>query len=445
MGTINNFGNILLPANSNTINVQTLLTSVEEANAIPMDLLEQQQNTLQTQSSTLTSIEGDISALATAVSALSNTNGSINSLTATSSDSNLVTATADPTATPGTHTIVVNSLATTASYYTDPVDPSTPLAAGSFQVAVGSNAPVTVTVDNTDNTLSGLAAAINKQNVGVTASVINDANGSRLALVSNTSGSTGNITISNNSTGLNFHSAVSGANASLTVDGVPISSASNTVSTVIPGVTLNLVGADSGVTVGLTLSPDANQATSAINQFVSAWNKVIQDLNGQFDVSSNGTGGGPLEADNTLRSVQDQLLSSITASVAGNNGFVNLATIGVNMNQDGTLSVDSGVLSNALSNDFSSVQNLLQGAGGVATFLSTTLNQITDPTQGSISLDLQGMSQQNQDLTQQISNMQTQLTTQDQLLVAEYTQMQNTLDEMPMLQSQITQQLGSLG
>jgi len=445
MGTINNFGNILLPANSNTINVQTLLTSVEEANAIPMDLLEQQQNTLQTQSSTLTSIEGDINALATAVSALSNTNGSINSLTATSSDSNLVTATADPTATPGTHTIVVNSLATTASYYTDPVDPSTPLAAGSFQVAVGSNAPVTVTVDNTDNTLSGLAAAINKQNVGVTASVINDANGSRLALVSNTSGSTGNITISNNSTGLNFHSAVSGANASLTVDGVPISSASNTVSTVIPGVTLNLVGADSGVTVGLTLSPDANQATSAINQFVSAWNKVIQDLNGQFDVSSNGTGGGPLEADNTLRSVQDQLLSSITASVAGNNGFVNLATIGVNMNQDGTLSVDSGVLSNALSNDFSSVQNLLQGAGGVATFLSTTLNQITDPTQGSISLDLQGMSQQNQDLTQQISNMQTQLTTQDQLLVAEYTQMQNTLDEMPMLQSQITQQLGSLG
>lgn len=445
MGTINNFGNILLPANSNTINVQTLLTSVEEANAIPMDLLQQKQNALQTQSSTLTSIEGDIDALGTAVSALSNTSGSINSLTATSSDSNLVTATADPTAIPSSHTIVVNSLATTASYYTDPVDPSTALGAGSFQIAVGSNAPVTVTVDNTDNTLSGLAAAINKQSVGVTASVINDANGSRLALVSNTSGSTGNITISNNTTSLNFHSAVTGANASLTVDGVPISSASNTVSTVIPGVTLSLVGANSGVTVGLTLSPDANQATGAINQFVSSWNKVIQDLNGQFDVSSNGTGGGPLEADNTLRSVQDQLLSAITASVAGNNGFVNLATIGVNMNQDGTLSVDSGVLSNALNNNFSSVQSLLQGAGGVATYLSTTLNQITDPTQGSISLDLQGMSQQNQDLTQQISNIQTQLMTQDQLLVAEYTQMQNTLDEMPMLQTQITQQLGSLG
>lgn len=444
MGTINNFGNVLLPAGSNTIDVQTLLTSVEQANAIPLDLLEQQQSTLQTQSSTLTSIESDISALSTAVSALSNTSGSINSLTATSSDSNLVTATADPTAASGTHTIVVNSLATTASYYTDPVDPSAAIGAGSFQIAVGNNAPVTVTVDNTDNTLSTLAAAINGQNIGVTASVISDANGSRLALVSNTSGVAGNITVSNNTTSLNFNSAVTGANASLTVDGVPISSASNTVSTVIPGVTLNLVGADPETTVSLTLSPDANQATTAINQFVSAWNKVIQDLNGQFNVASDGSGGGPLEADNTLRAVQDQLLSAITTSITGNNGFINLASIGVNMNTDGTLSVDSGALSNALNNDFGSVQTLLQGTSGVATFLASTLNQITDPTQGSITLDLQGMSQQNQDLTQQINAMQAQLTSQDQLLVAQYAQMQNTLDEMPMLQSQITQQLAAL-
>jgi flagellar hook-associated protein 2 len=446
MGTINNIGNVLLPAGSSTIDVQSLLTSVEQANAIPMQLLQQQQSTLQTQSSTLTSIENDINALSTAVSALSNTSGSINSLTATSSDSNLVTATADPTAATGTHTIVVNSLATTSSYYTNPVaSSSTPITTGSFQITVGSNPAATVTVDNTDNTLSGLAAAINGQNLGVTASVVTDANGARLAIVSNTTGSAGNITIANNTTSLKFNSAVTGTNASLTVDGVPINSASNTISSVIPGVTLNLVGADAGTTVSLSLSPDASQATSAVNSFVSAWNTVVQDLNSQFNVASDGTGGGPLEADNTLRGIQNQLLSAITTSVAGNNGLVNLASIGVNMNTDGTLTVDSGVLSNAVSNNFSSVQSLLQGTGGVATILSSTLNQITDPTQGSITLDLQGMSQQNQDLTNQINTMQTQLASQDQLLVAEYAQMQNTLDQMPMLQSQITQQLGSLG
>jgi flagellar hook-associated protein 2 len=263
--------------------------------------------------------------------------------------------------------------------------------------------------------------------------------------VSSTTGTAGNITIANNTTNLNFNSAVTGANASLTVDGVPINSASNTISSVIPGVTLNLLGAAPGTTVSLTLSPDASQATTAVNSFVSAWNTVVKDLNSQFNVASDGTGGGPLEADSTLRGIQDQLLSAVTTSITGNNGLVNLASIGVNMNTDGTLTVDSGVLTNAISNNFTSVQSLLQGTGGVATILSSALTQITDPSQGSIALDLQGMTTENQDLTNQISAMQTQLASQDQLLVAEYAQMQNTLDEMPELQSQITQQLGSLG
>jgi flagellar hook-associated protein 2 len=445
MGTINNYGNVLLPAGSNTIDVQSLLDSAMAAAEIPMQLLQQQQSTLQTQSSALQSIEGDITSLQTAVSDLSNTSGSVNSLTATSSDSNVLSASADPTATSGTHAIVVNSLATTSSYYTDAVaSSSTAIANGSFQIAVGGAEATTVTVNGSNDTLSGLAAAINGQNIGVTASVITDANGARLALVSNTSGSAGNIIVSNNTTGLTFNQAAAGANASLTVDGVPISSTSNTISSVIPGVTINLAGAAPTTTVSLTVAPDANTATTAINSFVSAWNKVVQDLNSQFNVASDGSGGGPLEADDTLRGVQSQLLSAVTTSISGNNGLVNLASIGVNMNDDGTLSVDSGVLSNALNNNFSNVQALLQGTGGVATFLSSTLNEITDPTQGSITLDLQGMSQSNQDLTQQINTMQAQLLTQQQNLTSQYAQMETTLQEMPLLQQQVTQQLTAL-
>ncbi len=445
MGTINNYGNVLLPAGSNTIDVQSLLDSAMAAAEIPMQLLQQQQSTLQTQSSALQSIEGDITSLQTAVSDLSNTGGSVNSLTATSSDSNVLSASADPTATTGTHAIVVNSLATTSSYYTDAVaSSSTAIANGSFQIAVGGGQAATVTVDGSNDTLSGLAAAINGQNLGVTASVITDANGARLALVSNTSGSAGNIVVSNDTTGLTFNQAAAGANASLTVDGVPISSTSNTISSVIPGVTINLAGAAPAETVSLTVAPDANTATTAINSFVSAWNKVVQDLNSQFNVASDGSGGGPLEADDTLRGVQSQLLSAVTTSISGNNGLVNLASIGVNMNDDGTLSVDSGVLSNALNNNFGNVQTLLQGTGGVATFLSSTLNEITDPTQGSITLDLQGMSQSNQDLTQQINTMQAQLLTQQQNLTSQYAQMETTLQEMPLLQQQVTQQLTAL-
>jgi len=444
MGTVNNFGNVLLPAGSNTIDVQTLLNSAIQAASMPMQMLQQRRANVQTQSSALQSIQTDINALGTAVSALSDNNGAMNSFTATSSDSKVLSATADPTASAGTHLIVVSSLATTSSYYTNPVaSPTTTIATGTFQIAVGSNPAATVTIDNTNNTLSGLAAAINGQNLGVTASVITDANGSRLALVSNTSGAAGSITVSGNTTGLTFNQAATGANASLTVDGVPISSSSNTISSVIPGVTLNLNGASPNETVALTLSPDVNQATSAINTFVSAWNKVMGDLNSEFDVTSTG-GGGPLEADNTLRAIQNQLLSGITYAISGNNGIVNLASIGVNMNDDGTLAVDSGKLSNVLNNNFGAVHSLLQGTAGFATMMSTTLTQITDPAQGLITVDLQGMSQENQDLTQQINTMQAQLKTKEQLLTQQYAQMETVLQEMPGMQNQLNQQLTAL-
>jgi flagellar hook-associated protein 2 len=445
MGSINNFGNVLLPAGSNTIDVQSLLSSAIAATQAPLTLLQQQQTTVQTQSAAMQSIGNDVTALTTAAQALTDSTGAINALAATSSNTNVLSASADATAQAGTHSIVVNSLATTASDYTNAVaSATTALATGSFQIAVGSAAPATVTVDGTDNTLNGLAAAINGRKLGVTASVITDANGARLALVSNTAGSSGTLTISNNTAGLTFNQAAAGANASLTVDGVPVSSTSNTVLGVIPGVTLNLAGAAPGTTVNLTLTPDVSQASSVVNQFVSAWNKVIGDINAQFNVSANGTGGGALEADNNLRDIQNQLLSSVTYSIAGNNGLVNLSSIGINMNTDGTLSLDAGTLSNALSGNFAAVQNLLQGTSGVGSFVANTLNQISDPTQGSIALDLQGMSQTNTDLTQQINAMQTLISSQTQALTQEYAQMQTTLDEMPQLQQQMTEQLAGL-
>jgi flagellar hook-associated protein 2 len=445
MGTINNFGNVLLPAGSNTIDVQSLLNTALAALDAPMTQLQEQQATVQAQSASLQSIENDISTLATAVTSLGDSSGGVSALQANSSDSSVLTASADSTAATQNHSITVNSLATTSTYYTAPVaTSSTAIATGSFTLAIGSNAPVTVTVDNTNNTLDGLASSINGQNLGVTASVVNDASGARLTIVSNTTGASGDITIANNTTGLSFTKAVTGSNASLVVDGIPISSTSNTISGAIPGVTLNLTSASPGTTVGLSVTPNTSQAESAVNTFVTAWNAVVQDFNTQFAVASDGSGAQPLEADQTLRNAQQQLLSAITYSIGGNGGFVNLASIGLNMNDDGTITTDTTALSNAISNNFSSVQSLLQGASGFASNMTTVLNQLTDPTQGAITLDLQGMSQTNQDLTSQISSMQATLQTQEQNLTNQYDQMQVALQELPMTQSQLTQQLGAL-
>jgi flagellar hook-associated protein 2 len=304
---------------------------------------------------------------------------------------------------------------------------------------------VTITVNSTDNTLSQLAATINSQNAGVTASVIQDANGYRLALVSNTSGAPGQITVSANTTGLNFNTGVTAENASLEVDGVPISSASNTVSNVIPGVTLNLGSASPNTQVALSVNPDTTQITSAINTFVSAYNTVIGDINSQFNVAADGSGGGPLEADNTLRDVQSQLLGAISYSISGNNGIVNLASLGINMNNDGTLTVDDSTLDTALQSNFSAVQNFLQNATtGFAQNLSTALSNVNAPGTGLLSIDAQSITNTSQDLTSQISDLQASLAVQQQSLTDVYSQVNATLQELPLLENQISSQISGI-
>jgi len=310
---------------------------------------------------------------------------------------------------------------------------------------VGSNTPVTVTVGSANNTLSALAASINSQNAGVSASVIQDANGYRLALVSSATGTPGDVTISGNTTSLTFTKAVTGTNASLVVDGIPISSASNTVSNVINGVTLNLGSPSTGTPVTLNVGPDTTQITGAINSLVSAYNTVVGEINTQFTVASDGSGGGPLEADNTLRDVQSQILGAISYSVSGNNGIVNLASLGVNLNNDGTLSVDSGALASALSSNYSAVQNFLQNATtGFAQNLSNVLSNVNSPATGLLSIDAQSITSTSQGITSQLSDLQASLAVQQANLTKVYAQVNTTLQELPALQSQISQQLAGI-
>ena len=162
--------------------------------------------------------------------------GDFGGLSVSSSNNDVVSAIAADGTETGTHTITVSNLATTSAEYSAAFSAATTtLASGSFGLKVGTNNAVNIPVDSTDgtNTLSGLVSYINNQNLGVTASVITDNSGTRLALESQTSGAAGEITISNDTTGTNgggmgFADAVDGKDASLTVDGIPIDSASNT-------------------------------------------------------------------------------------------------------------------------------------------------------------------------------------------------------------------------
>jgi len=431
-----------LGSSSSGINVTSAVDSAISALSIPELEWEQEQVTLQSNTAGINQIQTDVNSLQTALQALGNPAGAIASMTATSSDSSVVSASAAPGTAAGSHVIVVKNVATTASWYSDSVaTSSTALGAGSFTLQVGTGTATTIPIGNGTDTLDQLASYINTQNLGVTASVINDSSGSRLAIVSNSSGSANGITISAAS-GLTFTQAAAGQDASLTVDGIPIDSASNTIAGAIPGLTLNVLGAAPTEQVTVSVAPNATQAAQAINSFVSAYNTAIGDVNTQYTVSASNQ-EGPLAGDTTVQMLQNSLLS-IASYSGGGNGVSTLADLGISMNKDGTLTVDSATLNNAIQNNFAAVQTFMQGtsSNGFVSSLNTSLNTLTDPTNGAFSVDLQSMSSENTDLQTQIDNFQTYLNTQRTLLTNEYNNADIALQQIPEEEAQLNAELG---
>lgn len=445
MGSSINLSSILsaLGSSSSGINVQTAVAEEIANESAPMYQWEQQQSTLQTQTSDIKSIESDITTLQNSLTTLNDPVGTLTSMTATSSDSSILNASAAAGTAAGTHIVVVNNVATNASWYsTDVATSTTPLATGTFSIQVGSGTSITVTTGSGVNTLNDVVNYINGLGSGVTASVVNDASGARLALVSTNSGAASNFTVTNGS-GLAFTQASTGKDASLTVDGIPIDSASNTVTGAVSGLTLNLTGASAGTQVNVSIAPDASQVSQAITNFVNAYNTVIGDVNTQYTVSASNE-EGPLAGDPAVSNLQSMLLGA--ASFSNGSGDVStLAGLGITMNNDGTLTVDSSQLTSAIQNNFGAVQSFLQGASsnGFAATLNTQLNALTDPVSGAFTVDLQSISSENTDLQSQISDFQSYINTRQSFLTNEYNQADIALQQLPIMEQQLNAELGN--
>jgi len=433
-----------LGSSSSGIDVASAVSQAMTALSAPELQWEAEQQTLATQTSAINQLQTDVSSLQTSLTALADPAGALASMTATSSDPSVVDASAAAGATAGTHVVVVNNIASAASAYSNYVaSSSTTLTPGSFTLQVGSGTPTTIQIGSGVNTLDQLASYINGQSVGVTASVVNDSTGSRLAIVSNSTGSANGFTVSAAS-GLTFTQTVSqqGQDASLTVDGIPIDSASNTVTGAVKGLTLNLVGSDVGGQVTVTVAPDSTSVETAIATFVGAYNTAIGDVNTQYTVSATNQ-EGPLAGDSTVQMLQDSLLSAGSYS-GGGSGVSTLADLGITMNNDGTLTLNTATLDNAMQNNFAAVQNFMQGASsnGFASTLNNQLNNLTEPATGAFTVDLQSISSENTDLQDQINTFKTYLNAQQTLLTAQYNQADITLQEIPEEEAQINGELG---
>ncbi len=428
---------------SSGIDVTSAVASIIQADRAPEVAWQAQQTALNNQATAIQQLESEAAAVTDSLQSLGDVTGAFNTVSATSSNTSVVSASAAPGTAAGNHTIEVDNLAVTGSWYSaEESSSSAALPSGSFDLTSGGNTKTFSTVGGV--TLDQLAASINSAAVGVTASVVNDSNGARLALVAQNSGTAADFSITND-TALQLQQGTAGKDALIQVDGVPVTSASNTVTGAINGLTLSLQSAPqppSPVTV--SLAPDATSIQSSLSSFVSAYNTLITDLNQQFTFNGSTSSEGVLAADSSARSLQNDVLGAANLNV-GSGSITNLASLGITTNQDGTLTLNTQTLGQSISTNYQGVVNFFQGTGGKPGFASTvttTLNSYTDPSQGAFTVDLASNSNEFQDLGSQINTFELYIASQQTVLTAEYNNANIALQQLPEQIKQIQTLLG---
>ena len=403
---------------------------------------------LQSQDTALTSIGTDLSSLATALQALTDFDGVFSEKEGSSSDTSVVALTsASSAAVAGSHTVVVGQLAQTFSYASGDVGANDTLS-GSLtingQTITISDGTATDSDGNTipqNNTLATLASYINDGDYGVQANVVAGASGqSQLALVSEISGAAGAATLdssgltdSTSGDAVSFSQAQEGQDAEFSVDGVSTSSASNTVTGAIPGVTMQLLSAAPDESVQVEITNNNSDVESAVSSFVSAYNTVANDLTTQEGDDSSGN-PEPLYGSPTLAMLQEQLQDAVIFTQSSG-AITSLSQLGITANSDGTLTLDGSTLDSALDSNFQDAMNFFQASGSYTSFganLTATLSNVGNSApDGEIYLALEQDSSQESTLNTNITNENTSISAQQTQLTTELNEANYTLEEIP--------------
>ena len=277
------------------------------------------------------------------------------------SDATAITATGSSTAMSGTFQVAVSQLANRDSYTYDGFDSKTATLNGGSDVTVTitkGGASTNVTVSSA--TLTSLAESINDSNLGVTANIIDtgQASGRYVLSLSGETGADNAFTVSS-SILTNQVQQTTAQNANLTVNGVAITSASNTVSTALTGITLNLKKTFASETVSVVR--DTSTVKTEIKNLVDVYNeaqKIFNSLKSGSDPDDNLVGA--LATDSIFRTIQTSFRNTFTSRSSTGSGNVNYwADMGVSISRDGQLSLDEARLDTVLGSSFDDVVTAL--------------------------------------------------------------------------------------
>jgi flagellar hook-associated protein 2 len=371
------------PGLGSGLDVNSIVSKLMEVEQRPLAALDTKEARYQAQLTAFGSLKGALTALQGTMQNLSAATR-FQGVTAKAADPAIFTATAAATAAAGTYTVSVANVAQSHVLAAGGVaDMHTASSTGTLTLQVGSGAAVQVTLDASNNTLAGLRDAINAAQAGVTATIVNDGSASpyRLVLTAEATGAANTIQVTNNLTAGELHDAVAASgqvrpplDAALTVNGVPVTSATNTVTDAVAGVTLNLL--KDGATT-FTVSRDTAAVQAAVASFVKAYNDVNTTVASLTAYNPATKQAGALLGDATVRHIQTRLRSTLTQALSDTGGSLTvLSQAGVSFQKDGSLALDSAKLTAAINDHFPDLASLFSVQGrstdALMSFVSST-------------------------------------------------------------------------
>lgn len=378
-------GSLSAPGIGSGLDVTSIVTALVNAKkAASQNQIDNKTNEVKGQLTALSSLSSALTTLQAALAKLTTTS-TFASFNATATDNTIATATTLSNAVPGSYDLNVSQLATAQKRSSSTLSSTAAVGEGTLTIGVGSNS-FNVAVSSTA-TLADIASSINKasNNPGVVATVINGVNGTQLQLSSSKTGVANAFTISANATSSDGLTALAtqlgtpgkleAQDAKFSLDGIDVTSPTNSVSGALNGVTIALT--KTGDTT-LNVTQDNSAAQTAVQGFVDAYNAYNTAVQ-QLDYNPSTKAVGALFGDTTMTSVERSVSSVLSGAVSGNS-IGTLANLGITRGDDGTMTLDSAKLTAALTANPNAVQSLFAGTNGYATKLNAALDTYTSST-----------------------------------------------------------------
>lgn len=460
-----------------SLNLNDLYTQLETAEQSKLNIITRQQSTYNAQLSAWGKLQSTLQSLQTATANL----GKVDtwSSTTVSSTNTAFTATSTSGAAVGSYTVNVGQIAKAQALTTTSQTSNTAqlgaTTGGTRDITItqpGTKTPLKVTLSDSDTSLNGIANAINKSGGNVNATVVKAKDGDyRLMLTSKSTGVSGDMTVSvtgddtlqgvigydsaSKTGAMNLQSA--SQNAKVTVNNIQIERESNTISDVLPGVTLSLKSeSKADENLELTRSTDANK--KAITDWVAAYNSLqstIASLTKYVKVdpgTAQSSDSGPLIGDSQVRSVQADLRGLLT-EVQGSGAYKLMTQLGItqdpNIGADGALGnlkIDDKKLTQALTDNPEGVQSYFMGDGkttGFATVMNnklTTMLSTTTGKEGVVQNAKNGINSTLKSLGQRYDDMQASIDATMARYKTQFTNLSSLVNKLTNTSNYLTQQ-----